>query len=132
MPRTTAPPTIGATPAMRAGEDSSAFRSPGTPRIVPTDTTGLDGASRTASAAAKASVTPGAGRAASTPICTKAAGSRTARCRTHHSWKWIACCRPLSGSVTTTWVSTRWSLIGRTVTPGCQRSARAAVTAESG
>jgi hypothetical protein len=57
MPRTTAPPTIGDTPAMRAGEAIRASRSPGTPRIVPMDTTGLDGASRTASAPASAAVT---------------------------------------------------------------------------
>ena len=59
---------------MRAGEASSASPQPGTPRIVPIDTTGLDGASSTASAAANASATPGAGRAASTPTWTKARG----------------------------------------------------------
>jgi len=105
---------------------------PGTPRIVPIDTTGLEGASRIASAAANAWATPGAGRAESTPTCTNAFGSGPARWRTHHSWKWMACCRPLSGSSTTTCVSTRWSLIGSSRTPGCQRSASAAVTSDSG
>ena len=74
MPRTTAPPTIGETPTTRPRVARSASRMPGTPRIVPIDTTGLDGASRTASAVANASTTPGAGRAASTPTCTKAVG----------------------------------------------------------
>ena len=114
------------------GVANSASRSPGTPRIVPIDTTGFEGASSTASAAAKASATPGAGFAASTPTCTNARGSGSARCRTHHSWKWIACSRPVSGSATTTWVSTRWSVIGSSSTPGCQRSASAAVTWDSG
>ena len=48
---------------------------PGTARIGPIDTTGFDGASRTTSAAAIASVTPGAGAAASMPGFSKRAGA---------------------------------------------------------
>ena len=118
--------------AFAKAADKIAFRAVwGRSSTVPIETTGLEGANSTASAVPSASTTPGAGRASSTPTWTKLLAANPARCRTHHSWKWIARGRSVSGSVTTTWVSTRWSLIGRSRTPGCHRWARAAVTSES-
>ena len=61
MPRTWLPPTIGERPTTGALVARSASRSPGTPRIVPTETTGFDGGSSTTSASAIASRTPGPG-----------------------------------------------------------------------
>ena len=52
---------MGERPTTRAGVARRASRMPGTPRIVPTDTTGLDGGTMTTSASAIASSTPGAG-----------------------------------------------------------------------
>ena len=49
------------------GGPSTASRTPGTASTGPIDTIGLDGAITTRSAAARASSTPGAGRAASAP-----------------------------------------------------------------
>ena len=63
---------------------------PGTPRIVPIETTGLDGASRTASAAAKR--LRHAGRRPRRVDADLDEGRRVAArrgSRTHHSWKWI-------------------------------------------
>ena len=108
------------------------MRTPGTASTVPTLTTGFDGASSTTSAAAIASSTPGAGFASSAPTGTIECAGSAARWRIHHSWKWIARRSPASGSSTTTWVSTRSSDIGSSVTPGCQRAHSASVTAESG
>ena len=51
----------------RAAVAASASRTPGTPRMVPTETTGLDGGSTTRSASAMASRTPGAGVDVSSP-----------------------------------------------------------------
>ncbi len=102
---------------------------PGTPRIVPIDTTGLLGAISTRSAVASATSASAAACASSTPTCTKASARSVARYRTHHSWKWMAR-RPPSSS-TTTCVSQRWSDIGTRVTPGCQRAHNAAVTSDS-
>ena len=56
-----------------------ASRMPGTARIVPVETTGFDGATRIASAAAIASITPGAGTASSMPRSTNRRGGREAR-----------------------------------------------------
>ena len=59
IPRTWWPPTMGESPTTGAGVAASASRTPGTPRIVPTETTGLDGGSTTRSAPVIASTTPG-------------------------------------------------------------------------
>src|SRR3954453_13728599 len=71
---------IGETPTTGARGPRSASRTPGTPRIVPIETTGLLGGSRTTSAVRIASRTPGAGRADSiTSARVRRAG--TAGCR---------------------------------------------------
>src|SRR5262249_16256411 len=79
MPRTGAPPMIGETPTTVFARTAAAM--PGTARMVPTLTTGLDGGNRTTSASPMASSTPGAGAASSAPARTKpsagpAAGQR--------------------------------------------------------
>ena len=112
--------------------ERTASRIPGTCRIVPTDTTGLDGGKRTTSASCRASITPGPGVAVSTPTRAKPCAGIAARCLIHHSWKWIAVRVPGSSPSTRTCVSARSSVIGRSSTPGCQRVQSAAVTADSG
>ena len=104
---------MGERPTTGAEVARTASRMPGTPRIVPTDTTGLDGGRITRSASAIASSTPGAGVAASWPTTSTASAGTAARRRTQYSWKWITD-RPLglSGSATAMCVSTRSSLIG--------------------
>ncbi len=118
-------PTTGAVVARNAS------RIPGTPRMVPTETTGFDGGRTTRSVSVTASITPGAGAAASWPTTSTVSAGTAARSRTQYSWKWITE-RPLglSGSATAMWVSTRSSLIGSRVTPGCQRRHSASVTWE--
>ena len=59
---------IGDTPTTGAVVARSASAIPGTARIGPTETTGLDGAISTRSAPAIASSTPGAGVESSAPI----------------------------------------------------------------
>ena len=115
-----------------------ASRTPGTPRIVPTDTTGFDGGTSTRSASVIASTTPGAGVARSRPTTTTVSAGTSARIRIQYSWKCTTRV-PLgeSASATATWVSTRSSVIGssRTRSPctgSSQRRHRAVVTAESG
>src|SRR5215469_7320836 len=128
MPRTGAPPMIGDTPTTVFARIASAI--PGTARIVPMLTTGLDGGSTTTSASASASSTPGAGEACAAPAKSKPAAGTPAPIRTHHSWKCTV--RPASSPSSTTWVSTRSSDIGSSVTPGCHRWHSTAVTADSG
>ena len=65
MPRTGAPPMIPETPTTVFAETAALM--PGTARIGPMDTTGLEGGNSTKSASAIASSTPGAGAAASAP-----------------------------------------------------------------
>ena len=72
MPRTGAAPMIGDRPTTGRRRRPQRSRMPGTPRIVPIDTTGLLGAISTMSASAIASATPGAGLASSTPTWTNA------------------------------------------------------------
>ena len=67
-PRTGALPITGETPTTGAGVARIASRMPGTARIVPIDTTGLDGAISTRSAPAMAASTPGPGVDSSAPI----------------------------------------------------------------
>ena len=69
IPRTGAPPMIGDTPTTVLARIASAI--PGTARIVPMLTTGLDGGIRITSAPAIASSTPGAGDACAAPAKTK-------------------------------------------------------------
>ena len=119
---------IGDTPTtVRA---ATAALIPGTARMVPMLTTGLDGGNSTTSAAPMASSTPGAGRARSAPeamICT----AGVAACiRTHHSWKCTT--RGSPGPASTTCVSTGSSDIGSSRTPGCHRRQSASVAADSG
>ena len=61
MPCTWSAPMIPETPTTGAAVATRASRMPGTPRIVPTETTGLDGGTSTRSASLIASSTPGAG-----------------------------------------------------------------------
>ncbi len=79
MPRTGALPMIGDSPMTGAGVARSASRIPGTPRMVPIETTGLLGPTSTTSASAIASTTPGAGFASSMPIWTNARVGMAAR-----------------------------------------------------
>ena len=134
MPRTGAPPMIGDTPTTVFWRTASAI--PGTARMVPMLTTGLDGGSRTASAAAIASRTPGAGVAACAPVTTMSAAGTAACSRTHHSWKctvrWPVAGRAGGPSCRITWVSTGSSDMGMSVTPGCHRWQSAAVAADRG
>src|SRR5205085_2753597 len=58
-PRTGRPPTSGDTPTTGARVPRRASRTPGTPRMMPIDTTGLLGGTRTTSASRMASSTPG-------------------------------------------------------------------------
>ena len=104
-------PTTGALVVARAS------RTPGTPRIVPTDTTGLDGGTSTRSASVIASRTPGPGLDSSSPMGTTAWAGTPARWRIQYSWKCTALRSPESGSSMTTWVSTRSSVIGNSSTP---------------
>jgi len=60
---------------------------PGTARMVPMLTTGLEGGNRTTSAAPIASSTPGAGAASAAPEAKIPAAGTSACRRTHHSWK---------------------------------------------
>ena len=60
-------------------------RLPGTDRIVPMLTTGLDGGNSTKSASAMASSTPGAGTAPSAPLAVMASAGAAACIMTHHS-----------------------------------------------
>ncbi len=121
---------IGDRPTTGAGAAATAARMPGTVRIVPMLTTGLDGGSRITSAAAIASSTPGPGFAPSAPTEMIASASTEACSFTQYSWKCTA--RVPCASVIRTCVSTRSSLIGSSRTPGCQRSQSASVTALSG
>ena len=149
MPRTGAPPMIGETPTTVLARTAPAI--PGTARMAPTLTTGLDGGSSTQSAAAIASSTPGAGAAVSAPVNVIAAAGTAACIRTHHSWKCtvrrpppappapsaplVPSARPAPSApspASVTWVSTRSSVIGSRMTPGCHRSLSARVTADSG
>ena len=66
-PRRAWPATIGLTATTRSRRAATAARIPGTARIGSIEMNGLDGAITTTSAAAIASSTPGAGRAASAP-----------------------------------------------------------------
>ncbi len=88
MPRTGAPPMIPETPTTVFA--STAALMPGTARIGPMETTGLDGGNSTKSASAIASSTPGAGAATSAPAGVIASAGTAACSRTHHSWKWIS------------------------------------------
>ena len=106
--------------------------------MVPTETTGLDGGSRTRSASVIASITPGPGVDSSSPTTTTASAGTWARSRTQYSWKWTTR-RPLgdSSSGIATWVSTRSSVIGSSLrlspkTGESQRRQSASVTWESG
>ena len=129
MPRTGAPPMIGETPTTVLA--ATAARMPGTARIVPTLTTGLDGGRITTSAASIASSTPGAGLASSAPT---AAMLRRGHLGVQAHPPFLEVDRPVgrSASSTTTCVSTRSSVIGSRRTPGFQRSHSASVTADSG
>ncbi len=126
MPRTGAPPMIGESPTTGAEAAATASRMPGTARMVPIETTGLDGGKRMTSASARASSTPGAGLAVSAPTGTIASASTAACSLTQYSWKWMA--RVPCSSVIRTWVSIRSSLIGSSRTPGCPRTQSASVT----
>ncbi len=66
---------------------ATASRTPGTARIVPIDTTGLEGQITIVSASAIASSTPGAGTAASMPSNTMLSICSAAPCLTRYSWK---------------------------------------------
>ena len=137
MPRTWSSPMIPETPTTGALVETSASRTPGTPRMVPTETTGLDGGTSTRSVSVIASRTPGPGLASSRPIGTTPWAGTAAWWRTQYSWKCTARRSPVSGSSTTTWVSTRSSVIGSSSTPpprtgASQRWHSAAVTALSG
>jgi hypothetical protein len=125
MPRTGAPPMIPETPTTVLA--SVAALIPGTARIGPMLTTGLDGGKSTKSASAMASSTPGAGVAPGAPTGVIAAAGTAACRRTHHSWKWTT-----EESSRVTCVSTVSSVIGSRRTPGRHRSHRVAVTSDSG
>ena len=100
---------------------------------MPTETTGFEGGTSTTSAPVMASTTPGPGMDCSRPTGTTARAGTSACRRTQYSWKWIARCPDgSSASSTTMCVSTRSSVIGSSVTPGCQRRQSASVTALSG
>ncbi len=128
MPRTGAPPITGETPTTVLAATASAM--PGTARMMPMLTTGLDGGNSTKSASAIAASTPGAGAEPSAPAAVKLSAGTLACSRTHHSWKCTVLV-PASSSIST-WVCTSSSVIGSSVTPGCQRSQSCLVTADSG
>src|ERR1700733_14505051 len=85
---------------------STASLMPGTARIGPILTTGLDGGKSTKSASAIASATPGAGDASAAPTGTIAFAGAGAGGGSQHPWKWI------TESSRTTWVSIVSSDIG--------------------
>ena len=87
MPRTGAPPMMPETPTTVLA--AAAALMPGTARIGPMLTTGLDGGKSTKSASLMASSTPGAGTASAAPTGKIACAGTAACSRTHHSWKWI-------------------------------------------
>ena len=90
-------PMIPETPTTGAAVATSASRMPGTPRIVPTETTGLDGGTSTTSASVIASSTPGPGLASSMPIGTTAWAGTAAWWRIQYSWKCTARARRSPG-----------------------------------
>ena len=92
MPRTGRPATIGERPTTRAPRVAQRVAEPRDRQDGPMVTTGFDGASSTASAPAIASRAAGRTVASSAPTGTKRCAGSSARWRTHHSWKWIACC----------------------------------------
>jgi hypothetical protein len=92
-PLTVAPRMIGLTATTCARRACRASRTPGRARIGPTEITGFDGQSRMASASARASSTPGPGRASAAPSKRTAATGGWARSRTNHS-----CIAILTGS----------------------------------
>ncbi len=124
---------MGETPTTGAEVRRIASRTPGTPRMVPTETTGLDGGSTTRSVSVSASITPGPGEQSSSPTTRTVSAGTSACSRTQYSWK-CTTRRPLgsSGSAIATWVSTRSSVIGSSATPGCHRRHSASVTRERG
>ena len=128
---------MGERPTTGAVVATIASRTRGTPRIVPTETTGLDGGSTTRSASVIASMTPGAGVASSSPTTTTASAGTSARSLIQYSWK-CTTRRPLGDvgrSATAMWVSTRSSVIGQQPDPGdgdSHRRQSASVTSESG
>src|SRR5579875_1082842 len=128
MPRTGAPPMIGDTPTTVLALTASLM--PGTVRIGPMLTTGLDGGNSTTSAAAIASSTPGAGVASAAPDGTIETAGTSACSRSHHSWKCTV--RRAPSSSMTTCVSTRSSDMGSSRTPGRHRRHSAAVISDSG
>ena len=85
MPRTGAPPMMPETATTVLAATASLM--PGTARIGPIETTGLDGGKSTKSASAMASSTPGAGTARSAPTGMIAEAGTAACSLTHHSWK---------------------------------------------
>src|SRR4029079_16023396 len=100
MPRTWSPPTMPDSPTTGADVARSTSRTPGTPRIGPTDTIGLDGGTITRSASVIASMTPGAGLLVSSPITTTSEAGTSAWKRIQYSWKCTAH-TPTSGYVVT-------------------------------
>ena len=89
-PSTGAPPMIGVTATQSARRAATAARTPGTPRMVPIETTGLEGQITIASASAIACSRPGAGRAESMPSISMRVISSAAPSRTRYSWKVLA------------------------------------------
>ena len=90
MPRTWSWPMMPETPTTGAFVAVNASRMPGTPRIVPTETTGFEGGTSTTSASVMASSTPGPGWASSMPIGTTPYAGTAARWRIQYSWKCTA------------------------------------------
>src|SRR5215218_9141799 len=85
-PLSARPPTMGLTATLGAGEEASASRIPGTARIGPMLTTGLEGQNTTRSAPASASRTASVGRASPMPRKRMPSTSSLWRLRTKYSW----------------------------------------------
>ena len=104
---------MGDRPTTGAAVSRSAARMPGTPRMVPTETTGLDGGRITRSAPVIASRTPGAGVDWSRPTNDQLLG-RDLGVQAHPVLLEVhdALAAGLGGSAIATWVSTRSSVIG--------------------
>ena len=78
---------IGLTATQSSRRSASAARTPGIARMVPIDTTGLEGTITIRSASAIDSTTPGAGRAPAAPSSSIRSIGSAAPCLTRYSWK---------------------------------------------
>ena len=119
---------IGETPTTGAGRPRSASRTPGTARIAPTLTTGLRRREQHHVGAGDRLEHAGGGRGLVGADEDEPVRRQLAPVADPPLLEVDGLARCAVGASTTTWVSSRSSVAGSRVTPGCQRSHSAAVT----